>query len=122
MRLAAVPCVILLLACGESEPETDTEPEPTPKTGCGEEIPILTWDGFAQGFLTTHCQGCHASTSPDRHDAPENVIFDTEEDALAWKDRILVTAGTEPYTMPPAGGPTEEDRERLVAWVTCAED
>ncbi|NUO51146.1 MAG: hypothetical protein HOV80_19995 [Polyangiaceae bacterium] len=122
MRLPVTLCVLLLLACNESEPETETEPEPTPESGCGEEIPVLTWEGFAQGFLITHCQGCHASTSPDRHDAPENVTFDTEEEALAWKERILTTAGTEPYTMPPAGGPTPEDRERLVAWLTCASD
>ncbi len=122
MRALAFLLVCSLPACS---PESESESDPPPEEHgprCGEEIPILTWDGFAQGFLTTHCQGCHASTSPDRHDAPENVIFDTEEDALAWKERILVTAGTEPYTMPPAGGPTAEDRERLVAWLTCVED
>lgn len=122
MRFLAVLWVSLLLACSESEAETEPEPDPTTEPRCGEEIPILSWEGFAQGFLITHCQGCHASTSPDRHDAPENVTFDTEEEALAWRERILITAGTEPYTMPPGGGPTDEDRERLVAWLTCADD
>jgi hypothetical protein len=113
--------VIVLAAGCDPEADTETEPEPLP-TGCGEDVPILTWEGFGQGFMVTYCQGCHASSAPDRHDAPPNVVFDTEADVALWKERILATAGTEPATMPPAGGPTPEDREKLAAWLGCMDE
>jgi uncharacterized membrane protein len=55
---------------------------------------------------------------------PAGVVFDTREQALALADRILARTapadGGEP-TMPPVGGVTDDDRERLVVWLDCWE-
>lgn len=90
----------------------------TEETAC-DGASVTTWETFGKPFLTTYCQGCHASTSPERAGAPSDVIFDTAEDAFAWKDRILARAGSEPPTMPAQGGTSAEDRERLRVWITC---
>jgi uncharacterized membrane protein len=118
---AFLTALIIVTACEPASDETD-EPETPVESGCGEDIPILTWEGFGRGFMVTYCQGCHATTAPDRHDAPPNVVFDTEADVALWKDRIIATAGGEPATMPPAGGPTPEDREKLAAWLGCMDE
>lgn len=81
------------------------------------DAPVTSWDNFAAGFLTQNCQGCHSSTAPDRHDAPAEVTFDTEEDALRWADAIRRTAVSAERTMPPSGGVTEDDRYRLGVWL-----
>ncbi|MEN0066956.1 MAG: hypothetical protein AAGA48_32795 [Myxococcota bacterium] len=95
--------------------------------GCDGEAPASacdsgvrqTWETFGQGFMTSQCQGCHASTTPDRFGAPESVVFDTEEDVITFAERILDRATGPDADMPPAGGPTKDDRERLERWIRC---
>src|SRR5687768_10970994 len=96
---------LALAGCGDSE-MTDIlvdMPADIPaemSTGaCGTDVPQLDWESFGEGFVTTYCQGCHASAAPDRHGAPPQVFFDTEEDALAWQDRILKRAAAAEPTM-----------------------
>ncbi len=81
--------------------------------------PVTTWDNFGAGFLTENCQPCHASTSPDRQGAPEDVVFDTEEHVWSVAPAILEMATGEDPLMPPRGGVSEEDRYRLEVWLTC---
>lgn len=99
--------------------ETD-EPEDTAVDFC-DGAPTVTYESFGRGFLTGNCQGCHASTAADRYDAPEEVTFDTVEQAWAWAEDILeVATGDEP-AMPPQGGVAEDDRTRLEWWLRCAD-
>lgn len=107
MRWAAL---LLLVACAGDE----AEPDPF----C-EDAPVVTWDSFGQDFLRQNCQSCHASTSPERNGAPEDVTFDTEEDAWTWADRILERSTPDPPTMPPRGGLEEDDQRRLEVWLRC---
>ena len=125
----------LLVACNPDEDGTDDPKTPTGTTPvdtgpgdtgidgadfCGE-APVSTYANFGRGFLTQHCQACHASTAPDRHDAPPNVTFDTEQEALSLTDRILARAASEEPTMPPQGGVSDDDRYRLEVWLTCGD-
>jgi uncharacterized membrane protein len=112
-RLPWILALALASGCGEETAPLEAD--------CGPEVPIESWATFGRPFLTTHCQGCHASTSTERYDAPPDVVFDTHEDASSWKDRILARAGGDSPTMPPQGGTSVEDRERLQRWVTCFE-
>jgi hypothetical protein len=82
--------------------------------------PVVTWANFGAGFLLGACQGCHASTTPDRHGAPEGVSFDNVDEAWAWQPRILARATGEAPTMPPLGGINEADRLLLEIWLRCA--
>lgn len=103
----------LLLAC---DPATSDSADPC------DDAPVVTWDNYGQAILTEHCQSCHASTTNDRYGAPEAVIFDTHEDALMFKARILAVTDPDARTMPPAVALEEIDYERLRIWLTCWEE
>ncbi len=114
----------LLWGCTD---DTDLPPPPGTDTGTTadsgvpagcEDLPHVTYENWAWGFLTTYCQGCHASTAPDRYGAPEGVSFDDEAEALAWADRIEVRTLTQ-QDMPPAGGVPSEELEILGWWLDC---
>jgi uncharacterized membrane protein len=81
---------------------------------------LVTYENFGQGFMTENCQACHASTAPDRYDAPEEVFFDTKADAWYWRDRILARSAGDDASMPPNGGVDEDDRTRLRWWLECS--
>lgn len=85
------------------------------------DAPLVNYATFGQGFMSTHCQGCHASTAPNRYGAPEDVVFDTVQQV--WEHApyiLLLTVGEDP-AMPPAGGVTPDDQTRLEWWLRCAE-
>ncbi|MEQ1570895.1 MAG: cytochrome c [Myxococcota bacterium] len=90
--------------------------------GCADPEPTceVTWDNYAQGFFVGYCQTCHAAGSPDRHDAPAGVIFDTEADARRWAGAVRATVLGEAPTMPPGGGLTAEELELLDAYLACS--
>jgi len=77
-----------------------------------------TYSEWAQGFFRGKCQSCHASTTPDRRGAPEDVTFDTYDDIIPWLDAIERTIFTT-ESMPPSGGITEEERILLAQWLDC---
>jgi len=83
--------------------------------------PALTYENFGQGFMEQYCNGCHSSLVPDpyRNGAPESVNFDTYAGVLQFQDRILARTPLEEPTMPPGGGPTEEDLQMLHEWLAC---
>lgn len=106
--------LVLLLACGgpadTAAPADSAEP-------CAD---APTWDGAVSGLLLTHCAGCHADTSPDRHGAPTGSTFDTEAQAVAAaagiRARVLVAED-----MPPAGGLQATELDALRAWLDCVQ-
>jgi uncharacterized membrane protein len=102
----------LLAACA-------TAPDTGGDTSVCADTPALTWDDFGQGFLRESCEPCHASGALDRHGAPEDVVFDTEDDAIRWATQILSVATGDTPTMPPEGGPTDDQRWELWVWLTC---
>ena len=122
MRTTLLLSGLLCLGCSE---ENDTS-EPLMATGPCAETPRVTYANFGRGFMIEYCQGCHASTTVDRHGAPGEgdpggpVYFDTIEQAWSQADRILARALDE--TMPPGGGVTGDDLVRLEWWLTCGEE
>ena len=78
-----------------------------------------TYDNWMKGFLEGKCQSCHASTAPNRHGAPTDVFFDTEEAANEWRERIYITIFEE-ESMPPSGGVTLDERVLLEQWLECS--
>ncbi len=91
---------------------------PAAGEGCGD-VPAVDWDNFGQGFLLEACQGCHATTTADRYGAPEDVSFDTVEQAWLHAEEILNVAATDDPSMPPRGGVEDDDRVRLRWWLEC---
>lgn len=94
--------------------------------GCAEPVicddaPPTTWDNFGAGFITENCQSCHASTSSNRYDAPVDVLFDGEDDLWEHSADILNVATGDRPIMPPRGGVSEADRERLEILLQCSQ-
>ncbi len=87
-----------------------------------DDVPVVTYANFGSSFITHNCQGCHASTSQNRNGAPQDVIFDSVDEVWGWSDRILErTTGDDP-SMPPMGGPDDDERTKLGWWLRCAEE
>ena len=109
--------MISLLGCTGSTESVDSGSRDTCDTA-----PPVNYANFGEGFLTENCQGCHASTAPNRYEAPESVVFDTVDDAWAWRDRILYRVLEDANPMPPAGGANADDMQRLEWWFECSEE
>ena len=112
----ALLCLGLAACDGGDAPSKDVVPA---EPAVCEDAPTVTWDNFGAGFVIEACQPCHASATPDRHEAPVTVVFDTEDDAWLWAPQILDIATGEAPTMPPQGGVSDEDRYLLEVWLSC---
>lgn len=82
---------------------------------------VLTFENFGGPFISSYCSGCHAKDLPEgmRQDAPLDVDFDTLDATRAWAKRIWARAGDHNVTMPPIGGPEDDEREMLGEWLAC---
>ena len=114
--------VFFLFACQVGRGDSAPESEPTSTDPCVG-APVVTWDNFGAGFLNENCDSCHSSTvtGPARHDAPEEVSFDTKDEVWSWAVEILAKATGDNPEMPPEGGPSDDDRMRLSWWLGCGE-
>lgn len=114
--------LVVIAACGNDvrgDGGGDDTPDPPDPDAC--ETSYLGYDNFGAPFVVSWCRGCHSSTVPKamRQNAPLDVNFDDEADVREWAVRIAARAGTKSPTMPPAGGPTAEERALLDEWVGC---
>lgn len=115
---------LVLAACGTEVPtgderSNDNEPEQVDPSIC--DTSYLDYDNFGAPFVINWCRGCHSSAVPlaMRQKAPRDVNFDTLDQVRTWSEKIAMRAtGTTP-NMPPAGGPSEEERRLLAEWLAC---
>lgn len=95
-------------------------------TACGNDSAVdcsastLTYATFGEPFIANWCRGCHsAELYPTmRQDAPLGINFDTLDEIRARRasvQRLTVTR----RSMPPAGGPSDEERALLGEWLSC---
>ncbi|MEO7093480.1 MAG: hypothetical protein ABI175_09530 [Polyangiales bacterium] len=119
-RSLALVCGLVLAACGTDTMSGggDDGPEPTPDV-C--ETSYLDYGNFGKPFALDWCRGCHSSNVPAnmRQKAPVGVDFDTLADVQRWSERIAIRATGAMPTMPPAGGPSEQERALLAEWIGC---
>ena len=108
----------VLAACGNDSATQPPGPDPQPDT-C--EQSYLRYDNFGAEFTANWCRGCHSSKVPAgmRQNAPIDVNFDDAADLHDWGARIRVRATGEAASMPPAGGPSAEERALLAEWIDC---
>ncbi len=123
VAVAATACV----AEDESEPDGEggAQAEQTTFTSfderpCPDET-FLTFESFGGPFLISWCSGCHAAGLPEeeRQGAPLGVDFDDIEQVRAQAERIWARSGDHNVTMPPVGGPEEDERVLLGEWLAC---
>lgn len=110
----------VLAACGTDAVDHDPVTPPIDPLIC-ETPTYLSYDNFGAGFSADWCRGCHSSAVPEggRQGAPLGVDFDDEADLAQWGERIKIRATGERPTMPPAGGPSVEERALLEEWIGC---
>ena len=97
----------------------DAEPEDA-EIDCAD-APLVNWVNFGEGFLLENCSGCHHSETPNRYGAPEDAVFDTVEEVWEQKASLLYIVASENRRMPPSGGTTEMQRDKLKIWLNCGE-
>lgn len=105
-----------LLGCG-----LGAQPSDTFDACATREVP-LSYANFGEPFLERHCTGCHGThlSGDRRFDAPPGVDLDSLESARLYKDRIQARVLDPEFPqMPPGGGPTELELQRLQEWLDC---
>ncbi len=87
---------------------------------CPEES-FVGYEDFGGPFIITWCNGCHASALPEaeRQGAPLGIDFDSIERIREQAGRIWARSADHNVTMPPVGGPEEEERVLLGDWLAC---
>jgi hypothetical protein len=97
---------LALAACGD-----DSLPDCPPSA--------LTYQTFGEPFLVNWCRGCHSRDLPPemRQGAPETVNFNDRRDVRQFAGRISSVVSAQ--SMPPAGGPGEQERGLLTEWIRC---
>jgi uncharacterized membrane protein len=107
---------LLAAGCGGGE---SGNPPPGDPGAC--ETSYLEYKNFGQPFLLDWCSGCHSAALPAtmRQMAPADVNFDTIDGVRRFQERIAARATGATPTMPPAGGPSEEERAMLAEWLNC---
>ena len=133
-RAIALVLSIIFAACGSAPdddpiPVIEFEPEapgPTVTTvtladrDCPEGS-VLTYENFGAPFMRNWCTGCHSSQlgPDDRAAATPGVDLETPELVRRWAPRIWARSADANLTMPPGGGPTDDERARLGEWLAC---
>ncbi len=105
---------------GGSDTSVDTQYETFDERPCPEDSE-LTFESFGGPFLISWCNGCHASGMPEaeRQGAPLGIDFDDIDRIRAQAERIWARSGDHNFTMPPAGGPEDDERALLGEWLAC---
>lgn len=72
--------------------------------------------------MGVHCAGCHSSLNPDGHrkGAPAGVDLDSYAGVLQWAYRTEARSLGDNPGMPPGGGPSPAELERLEEWLHCS--
>src|SRR5436309_4518908 len=55
-----------------------------------------SYDSFGKTFMTTYCTGCHSRTAENRHGAPTEQNYDSEDDIRAHATDIDGVAAAGP--------------------------
>ena len=74
---------------------------------------------ISQGIMQSYCTSCHSAqlTGKARYGAPPEVNFDSLAGVRQWSAESA--AYIQSQGMPPGGGMSEEERNRLSAWLEC---
>jgi hypothetical protein len=99
--------LVLASACG-----TDSH-----TTTC--QASYLTYDNFGEPYLASWCRGCHSSDLPAnmRQLALADINFNTLADVRAQLGPMQSVIAT--GAMPPEGGPSADEQQLMMQWLSC---
>ena len=80
-----------------------------------------TYSNVGAPYMMTWCTSCHHIDLQEEERAGANldVNLNSYNDVITHLDRIQARALSEPATMPPAGGPSDIEKQRLREWILC---
>ncbi len=117
--------LLFLAACG-GDPDPIPVFGPPTETVCPPGGTTLTYDNFAEKFMTDYCTRCHSSQlqGAARHGAPDFHDFDTYFGIRGVSNHVDETSAAGPAVinrgMPQEGNrPTDEERFLLGEWIAC---
>ena len=92
-----------------------------PQGDCSDDPVPLSWENFGEAYSANWCRGCHSAqlTGDARNGAPPGVDFNSHQDVLDRLERFAERAAAEEPTMPPTGGPGDEELALLRRWIEC---
>ena len=104
--------LLLVIACVGKEEDS--------ATGC-ERMPPLTYENFGEPFMLDWCRGCHSAALADglRQGAPLEFNFEDVETIRELAPVISLKAVGPMPVMPPAAGPSADERALLEEWLAC---
>ena len=110
---------ILYTGCQEAAEPVQAQPSVARSEGC-EDIP-WTYQNVGDPFMRTWCTSCHHVDLPEeqRSGALLGVNFHSYTEVISQLERIKARTLSEPMTMPPAGGPSDQELNRLREWIDC---
>lgn len=115
--LSVALAAVVVVACRSGDDGGDRGASPAESALCGAGA---TYENFAGPFFLSWCTGCHSSDlgEGERQSAPLGVDFDTRAGVEAHSARVLQRAVLD-RNMPPAGGPSDAERDLLKDWIAC---
>jgi len=115
-QLAVLAGIGLALGCSSKPGETGADGAPSE---C-QSVP-WTWENTGEPLMLTWCTSCHHSDldEGERQGAPIDLNLETYADFERWADRVDARVWADSAPMPPAGGPTDEELQRLAEWMDC---
>lgn len=117
--------LLAVAACGNDTRIAEEAPDAGGGAGSGSAVAcgssFLDYNNFGAPFVLDWCTGCHSSTlrAGMRQGAPVGVNLDTLAEIRERAAAIIVRTSSATPTMPPAGGPSGEERTLMAEWLTC---
>ncbi len=98
----------------------DVPPSAIPGRACPPDA-FVDAQSFGMPLMTTWCTSCHSAalTGDERRGAPVGLDLESEAAVREYALRIFARAADDNLSMPPAGGPTEQERVLLGDWLAC---
>jgi hypothetical protein len=120
-RMNRIACLLLFAGACTSTPSGATCPTSN----------APTYASFGQQFFASYCTGCHSSVAANRHGAPADQNYDTEDDIRRHAGAIDAEAAAGPNAtntdMPDMSGPvhvppTAAERQQLGQFLACEQE
>ena len=82
---------------------------------------LVEYNSFGISFMRNYCLSCHSANfqGEDRYLAPVDINFDTAQDILQWRVKIIKTLKKQLHLKYPLNHISKEDSLLMQEWLNC---